>query len=203
MQGHSADAGHPARADRGRDHRGLRDPRARTRSSTCAARWCRCCAGCRPRSPRPTRPATSAHDILGSGFDLELIVHAGRGRLHLRRGDRAAGLAGGQARPAAAAPAVPRGRRPVRLPDRGQQRRVHRQRARRSSATASTGSGRWARRSRPGFTLYSLSGHVTTARAVRGAAGHHAARAARLRGRGAGRAPAEVLDARAARRPRC
>ena len=32
-------------------------------------------------------------DILGSGFDLDVVVHAGRGRLHLRRGDRAADLA--------------------------------------------------------------------------------------------------------------
>ena len=48
----------------------------------------------------------------------------------------------------------------------------------------------------PGFTLYSLSGHVTDPGPVRGAAGHHAARAARLRRRRAGRARAEVLDAR-------
>ncbi len=48
----------------------------------------------------------------------------------------------------------------------------------------------------PGFTLYSLSGHVTRPGPVRSAAGHHAARAARLRRRRARRAPAEVLDAR-------
>ena len=34
------DAGHPARADRGRDHRRVRDQGAAGRSSTCAARCC-------------------------------------------------------------------------------------------------------------------------------------------------------------------
>ena len=48
------------------------------------------------------------------------------------------------------------------LPHGDQQRRNHRQRARRSSSTGSTGSGRWAREKSPGFTLYSLSGHVTS-----------------------------------------
>ena len=45
-----------------------------------------------------------------------------------------------------------------------------------------------------GFGIFSLSGHVTTPGPVRGAARHHAARAARPGRRGAGRAPAEVLD---------
>ncbi len=86
-------------------------------------------------------------DILGTGYDLDLVVHAGAGRVHLRRGDRAARLARGLPRPAAAAPAVPRGRRPLRLPDRRQQRRVDRQRAVASCAAAPTGSTRWAPRS--------------------------------------------------------
>ena len=47
-------------------------------------------------------------------------------RLHLRRGDRAARGPRGTSRPTAAAPAVPRGRRPLRQPDRHQQRRVDR-----------------------------------------------------------------------------
>ena len=83
------------------------------------------------------------------------------GRLHLRRGDRAAGLAGGPARAAAAASAVPRGGRPVCMPDGGQQRRIHCQRA----AVLLSGVD-WFRsmgsEKSPGFTLYSLSGHVTT-----------------------------------------
>ena len=45
-----------------------------------------------------------------------------------------------------------------------------------------------------GFGIFSLSGHVTTPGAVRGAARHHAARTARPGRRGAGRSPAEVLD---------
>ena len=56
-------------------------------------------------------------------------MHSGAGRVHLRRGDGAAGLAGGLPGPAPAAPAVPGHARPVRQPDGGQQRRHHRQRA--------------------------------------------------------------------------
>ncbi len=52
-----------------------------------------------------------------------------RRRVHLRRGDGAAGLAGGLPRPAPAAPAVPGHARPLRQPDGRQQRRHHRQRA--------------------------------------------------------------------------
>ncbi len=47
-----------------------------------------------------------------------------RRRLHLRRGDRAARVARGPARPAADEAAVPGHRRSLRLADRGQQRRV-------------------------------------------------------------------------------
>ena len=79
LQGHPAHDGQPARAGRGRRHRVLRDPRRPTPSSTSAARSCTSCAGCRPPWPRPTRPATSAIDILGSGYDLEIVVHAGAG----------------------------------------------------------------------------------------------------------------------------
>ena len=75
---------------------------------------------------------------------LRLRPRAGRPRrrrrLHLRRGDGAARLARGPPRPAAAASAVPGRRRPLRLPDRDQQRRVDRVRARASSTTARTGS---------------------------------------------------------------
>ena len=53
-----------------------------------------------------------------------------RRRLHLRRGVGAARLARGQARPAAAPPAVPAGDRPLRRPDARQQRPDDRQRPR-------------------------------------------------------------------------
>ena len=51
-----------------------------------------------------------------------------RRRLHLRRGDGAARVARRAARPAADEAAVPRHRRPLRLTDRGQQRRVDHER---------------------------------------------------------------------------
>jgi NADH-quinone oxidoreductase subunit F len=65
-------------------------------------------------------------DVMGSGKRFDLTLHRGRRRLHLRRGDGAARLARGPARPAAAASAVPGDPRAVRLPDHGQQRRVDR-----------------------------------------------------------------------------
>ena len=87
-----------------------------------------------------------------------------RRRLHLRRGDGAARLARGPPRPAAAAPAVPGRRRPLRLADRRQQRRVDRQRPvdRRHGADWFRGHGHRERtRKAPRATLFSLSGHVT------------------------------------------
>ena len=36
-------------------------------------------AACSRRSARRTRPGTPAHNILGTGYDLEIIVHAGAG----------------------------------------------------------------------------------------------------------------------------
>ena len=53
--------------------------RATTPSSTSAARSCTSSAGCRQPSPRPTQAGLLGKDILGSGFDLELVVHAGAG----------------------------------------------------------------------------------------------------------------------------
>ena len=57
-------------------------------------------------------------DILGSGLRPGHRRARRRRRLHLRRGDGAAGLAGGLPRPAPAQAAVPRGGGPVRLPRR-------------------------------------------------------------------------------------
>ena len=99
------------------------------------------------------------------------------GRLHLRRRDRAAGLAGGPPRPAAAAAAVSRRRRAVRLPDGGQQRGIHRQRpadpAQRGGLVPVDGLGEIA-----GLHAVLAVGARHPAGPVRGAAGHHAARAA-------------------------
>ncbi len=68
-------------------------------------------------------------DVLGSGYDIDVVVHAGAGRVHLRRGDRPAGLARGSPRPATPQAAVPGRGRAVRAAHGGQQRRVDRQRA--------------------------------------------------------------------------
>ena len=57
----------------------LRDRRARLRTSTCAARRCTRSAGC----PTPYREAYAkgylGKDILGTGYDLDIVVHAGAG----------------------------------------------------------------------------------------------------------------------------
>ena len=49
------------------------------RSSTCAARSCTCTAGCWRRSRRPGPPGYLGENVLGSGFDLDITVHAGAG----------------------------------------------------------------------------------------------------------------------------
>ena len=69
-------------------------------------------------------------DVAGSEQARRRRAAPRRRRLHLRRGDRAVELARGAPRPAAPAPAVPRGRGPVREPDGDQQRRDADERAR-------------------------------------------------------------------------
>ena len=59
----------------------------------------------------------------GSGKRIEMMLHRGRGRLHLRRRDRDDELDRGQARQSADQAAVPGGGRPVRHADHDQQRR--------------------------------------------------------------------------------
>ncbi len=61
--------------------------------------------------------------VLGTPHQVELVVHRGAGRLHLRRGDGAARLARGQARQPAPQAAVPGDQGPVRRADPDQQRR--------------------------------------------------------------------------------
>lgn len=102
---------------------------------------------------------------------------------------------GGTTRSASTAAAIPRRRRPLRLPDRRQQRRVHRECA-------------VDRPGRPGVVPVDgkreVAGvHVVLAlwschhsRPVRGAARHHVARTSRLRGRRSHRAHPQVLDSR-------
>ena len=56
-------------------------------------------------------------NVLGSGWSCPIVHPSRRGRLHLRRGDRAPRLARGQARQAAHEAAVPGHRGPVRVAD--------------------------------------------------------------------------------------
>ncbi len=136
--------GQPARAGRGHHHRLLRDPGRRTPSSTCAARSCTCSAGCSTPSRRPTRPATSARTSSGSGFDLEVTVHAGAGAYIC--GEETAlldSLEGFRGQPRLRPP-FPAIAGLYASPDRRQQRRDDRAACRRSCATAPTGSRRWA-----------------------------------------------------------
>ena len=134
-------------------------------------------------------------NILGSGFDLEVVVHAGRRRLHLRRGDRAAGLAGGKARPAPAEAAVPRDRRACTPAPRWSTTSSRSPPCRTSCSTAPRSSPSLGTREVQGVRDLLAVRPRHHARPVRGAARHHPARAARPGGRHPRRAPAEVLDA--------
>ena len=146
LQGHPDHDGQPARAARGRDHQLVRDPgppRVHLHPRRGAARDPpgpgRRRGGLRRRPPRQGHPRLRLRPRRGR-------AHRGR-RLHLRRGDRPARRARGPARPAAAAAAVPRRRRALRLPDGHQQRRVDRLGAQHHRARRRTGSPRWAPRS--------------------------------------------------------
>ena len=188
-------AGQPARADRGhRDRRATRSAPS-TPSSTCAARSLHVIRRLHARRRRGTRAGYLGKNILGSGYDLRGHRARRRGRLHLRRGDRAARLAGGKARPAPAA-----------------SRRSRRSRActpARRWSTTSSRSPRVPYILRSGADWFASMGTERSqglrdllavrprhhARPVRGAARHHPARAAGPGRRHPGRAPAEVLDA--------
>ncbi len=117
-----------------------------------------------------------------------------RRRVRGGRGDGAARVARRQARAAAQQAAVPGGRRPLRLPDRRQQRRDALQRAAHPDATAPSGSRRSAPRRTAGRSstasaatstkpgVYEASMNVTLRRAdLTSYAGGHARRAARSR----------------------
>ena len=100
-----------------------------------------------------------------------------RGRLHLRRGDGAAGLAGGAARPATPQAAVPGGRglyaRPTVVNNVESIASVPSIVAQRRRMVQLDGHGEVA-----GFGLFSLSGHVTRPGQYEAPLGHHPAGAA-------------------------
>ena len=81
---------------------------------------------------RPREAGFLGSDILRLELHLRHHPLPRRGRVHLRRGDRAPGEPRGQARPAAAEAAVSGGRRPVQLAHADQQRRDALRRCRRS-----------------------------------------------------------------------
>ena len=134
-------------------------------------------------------------DILGSGFDLDIIVHAGAGAYIC--GEETALLASleGYRGLPRLKPPFPAVAGLYAMPDRDQQRGVDRQRA----------VDRGQRRRlvlRPGHREVQGLRDLLAVRPrdhpgpVRGAARHHAARPARAGRRDAGRPPAEVLDRR-------
>ena len=194
LQGHPADDGQPAHAGRGRDHQLLRDPRQprlHLRPRRGAARRS---AGCSAAVAGGLRAGHLGKDILGSGYDLDLVVHAGAGAyicgeetalldsLEGRRGQPRLrppfpAVAGLYASPTVinnveSIASVPS------IVDNG-----------------ADGSPRWAPRSPRASASSRCPGHVKQPGPVRGAARHHAARADRP-GRRHPRGPrAEVLDA--------
>ena len=108
--------GQPASGGRGHDPRRLRHARCTTPSSTFAASCPRPTSRSSAPCKRPTRRAAGQEyprQRLRSGDHRA----SWRGSLHLRRGERAAGVAGGQARLSTPQAAVPGGRRPLRRPD--------------------------------------------------------------------------------------
>ncbi len=134
-------------------------------------------------------------NILGSGFDLDVVVHAGAGAYIC--GEETAlldSLEGFRGQPRLKPP-FPAIAGLYASSHGGQQRRVDRQRAVHPRAMAPRSSRAFGTEKSKGFGIFSLSGHVTTPWPVRGAARHHPARAAGPGRRHPRRAPAEVLDA--------
>ena len=112
------------------------------------------------RSPRRTTAGYLGERILGSDLSLSLVRAPRRRRLHLRRGDGAARLAGGQARQPAPQAAVPGQPGPLPGPDADQQRRDARDRRRTSSGWAATEYAKIGAESSTGTKLVSVSGNV-------------------------------------------
>ena len=68
-----------AHAGRGRDHQLATRSARTTRSSTSAARCCTSYAGCSAPSQEAYLAGHLGKDIHGSGYDLDVVVHAGAG----------------------------------------------------------------------------------------------------------------------------
>ncbi len=145
----------------GVDHRRLRDPAPGTRSSTCAARWCTCTAPAAARGRRGLRgratsaPTSSARASTSTWSCTPAPAPTSavrRPRCWTRW--RAAAASRGCGRRSPRSPACTPARRWSTTSSRSPA-------CRRSCAAAPTGSRSMGTEKSPGFTLYSLSGHVT------------------------------------------
>ena len=123
VQGPRADAEEPAPADRGHRDRGARGRARRARSSSSAASTGRSATSSTRAVAEAYEAGFLGENVLGSGDRGRARRPPRRRRLHLRRGDRAARLARGQARQPAPEAAVPGDPGPLRRADADQQRR--------------------------------------------------------------------------------
>ena len=119
------------------------------------------CAGCRTRSTRRAPPASWARTSSGSGYDLEIVVHAGAGAYIC--GEETAlldSLEGRRGQPRLKPP-FPAVAGPVRLARPWSTTSRPSPRCRRSCWAAPTGTASMGTEKSPGPKIYSLSGHVT------------------------------------------
>ncbi len=138
-------------------------------SSTCAASSPSGSSASQPALNEAYATARSARDIFGSGFSLDIVVHPGAGAYIC--GEETAlleSLEGKRGLPADQAALLPRRHRPLRRADGREQRRDDVEPALDRAATAAPPSPRSATGARPGTRLFALSGHVRTARRLRG-----------------------------------
>ena len=99
-------------------------------------------------------------NVLGSGWSCQIVIHRGAGAYICGEETALLDSLEGRARQAADEAAVPGHRGPVRIADRGQQRRDGRRRCRRSWPWAARSTRRSASRTRPARASCSLSGNV-------------------------------------------
>ena len=143
----------------GIDHRLPTPPRCTTPSSTSAANCSTAAHAGGARRARGVRGGLPRQEYPRQRLRPGHHRPSRRGRLHLRRGERAAGVAGGQARLSAPQAAVPGGRRPLWRPDGHQQRRD----ARHVPPSCAHGAAVYAAygtEKSKGTRVYCLSGHV-------------------------------------------
>ena len=177
LQGHPADDGQPAHAGRGRDHQLLRDPGATRAFIYIRGEVLHVSAGCRPRSQEAYAAGHLGKDIHGSGYDLDVVVHAGAGAYIC--GEETALLEGlegrrGQPRLRPPFPAVAGLYASPTV--------INNVESIASVPSIIEHGAEWfasmGTEKSKGYGIFSLSGHVTKPGPVRSAARHHAARAA-------------------------